>query len=232
MIERFRDLTTKQKVGAIALAVAFLGFVIFFFSGLVNQNNSEPKPEETTQTNPQNPESTDTPTDVPTDTASPDASPTSTGGPSPSAMPSIEYGQGSLNDEETVEVQSSAITAIEEFIKWNPDESMEERKSRIAPFIAPKSGVIDLAPDLRPASSYANDNGAAQIASAGSTDYITAVGGDESRYRVSIGIVLRTQYNYDENASQKSSVIKNSSNIIVDMTKDNGTWKILEISKS
>lgn len=227
MLDRFRDLTTKQKIGAIALAVAFIGFVIFFFSGLANQDKKEPVPEETT--NQSTPSETVAPTSDPTENASPTPTPTSTA--VASEMPSIEYGKGSLSDEETVGVQSAAITAIEEFLKWNPEESMEARKARISPYIASASGADDLAPDLRPASSYANSAGAAQIASAGTTDYITAVGGDESRYRVMIGTVLRMQYNYDENASQKSSVVKDSSATIVDMTKEDGTWKILEISK-
>lgn len=227
MIERFRDLTTKQKIGAIALLVAFVGFLIFFFSGLANQRNDEPTPEETTTQS--GPVETSAPTEEPTAPAEPSPTPTST--EVASEMPSIEFGKSSLSDEETVKVQSDAITAIEQFLAWNPDESMDERKARISPYIASASGVDDLAPDLRPASSYDNPSGLAQIASAGSTDYITAVGGDEARYRVAIGIVLRMQYNYDESASQKSSVVKNSSTIAVDMTKENGTWKILEITK-
>lgn len=230
MIERFRDLTTKQKVGAIALVVAFFGFVIFFFNGLANQSNPEPEPEETTKGQSDDPSASPEATVEPTEEPSATPSPTSTA--VVSEMPSIEYGQGSLSKDDTVAVQRAANTAIEEFLRWNPDESMKARKDRIAPYIASTSSVIDLAPDLRPAVSYDGTDGAPELSAAGSTEHITAVGGDEKRYRIAIGIVLRTQYNYDENASQKSSVVKNSSTIAVDMTKENGTWKILEISKS
>lgn len=227
MIERFRELTTKQKVGAIALVFAFIGFVIFFVSGLMNQPN-EPKPEptETTQSAP-----------ATTDEANPEE-PTSDPSPSPSeseeasSMPAIEYGAGDISNEESLAAQNASNTAIEEFLKWNPGETREERKNRISAFIVSNSAVKDLAPDLKNASTYENIAGKPAIASLGTIDYINAVGGDESRYRVTMGIVLRMQYNYDEDASQKSSVVQESSTISVDMAKENGTWKILEISNS
>lgn len=231
MIERFRDLTTKQKIGAIALIIAFIGFVVFFFSGLSNQKTTEPTPEETT-TSQSDPSETAEPDTEPVETAEP--TPTSTATSAASEMPPIEFGKGSLSDEETINVQKAANTAIEQFLEWKSDESAAARKERISPYIAASSEVDDLAPDLRPAVSYAEkeSGGVAQLAAHGSTEYLTAVGGDESRYRVAVGIVLRTQYNYDESASQKSSLIKKSSTITVDMTKENGTWKILEISAS
>lgn len=225
MVNYFRDLPFKQKIGFVCFVIAALGFAVTFTMGLVKSGTPDPVPTESTQAS--SPVST-SPSATPSVDPTPSTSPTQT---TPSEMPEIKYGENKISVAEIRSLQDVANKGIIEFLTWNAGETLEARKSRIAPYFASDAAPLELAPDLQKASRYSSESESAGIVSLGSVDYLNPVGGDEASYRLTIGTVLRAQYNYSGTGAEKSSVVKTSRTIALDMTKESGAWKIKALSE-
>lgn len=220
MIKYFNDLPKKQKIGFICLVIAGLGFVFSLVSNAL--------PKETVDESIPSPAATSRPSA--TASATPTATPTATS--SASSMPEIKYGENKISVSEIRELQDVADKALVEFLAWNANETADARTARISPYFIAGSDLPTTAPDFASAGRYKENGGQAEIVSFGSVDYINPVGGDESTYRITMGTVLRAQYNYDDTGNEKSSVIQTSSTMTVDMTKVDGSWKIKAMTQS
>lgn len=222
MIEYFKDLPLKQKIGFICLVVAGLGFLFSIIAGAMSGKDVTPTPTPTT------PSVSTTETQTPT--ASPTATATSTSTSNPTAMPEIKYGDSKIPVTEIRALQDTASAGITAFLKWDANETSAARASRIAPFFVDSSELLQSAPDLQPVGRYFTNTKQNGMISVGSVDYVNAVGGDEATYRLTMGTVLRAQYNYEETGAEKSGVVVTSDTFTVDLVKVNGAWKIKAIS--
>lgn len=222
MIEYFKDLPLKQKIGFICLIVAGLGFLFSIIAGAMSNKEPAPNPSPTTPSVSN--------TDSPAPTASTAPSATATASANPADMPEIKYGENKIPVTEIRSLQDTASSGLTEFLKWNANESVDARSTRLSQYFLDNSELLKSAPDLQPASRYTTGGTQNGMISVGSVDYINAVGGDETTYRLTMGTVLRAQYNYEKTGAEKSGVVITSDTFSVDMTKVNGAWKIKAIS--
>lgn len=222
MFDYFKDLTLGKKIGFICLVVAGFWFIVSLIISFMPSGEAKPEP---TASNVVTSAPSASPT--PTETASATTSATATA----SGMPEIKYGENKIPVSEIRDLQGIANKGLIEFLTWNANENKEARDKRIAPYFSNESQALTLAPDFRSSSSYAVEGGKAGMVSLGDIDYINPVGGDEKLYRLTMGTVLRAQYNYAQEGNEKSSVVQTSMTITVDMTKESGAWKIKTLSE-
>lgn len=223
MVEYFKDLPFKQKIGFVCLIVAGLGFLFSILSGAMTQKEKSPEPV------PTGPSVSSTESPSPTSTASPTATATATA--DPTAMPEIKYGENKIPVSEIRALQDVASKGITSFLEWPANETLAARSARIAPYFVDKSDLVTQAPNFQEATEYEIDGNKSAMVSVGTVDYINPVGGDEATYRITMGTVLRAQYNYEKTSTEKSGVVQTSDTITLDMTKVNGAWKIKTISQ-
>lgn len=222
MLNYFKDLTLGKKIGFVCLVVAGFWFVVTLIINFIPSGEAKPEPTASNIVT-----SAPSATHTPTETASASASATATA----SGMPEIKYGENKIPVSEIRDLQGVANKGLIEFLTWNASENKEARDKRIAPYFSTGSKALTLAPDLRASSSYVVEGGKAGMVSLGDIDYINPVGGDEKLYRLTMGTVLRAQYNYAQEGNEKSSVVQTSMTLTVDMTKESGEWKIKTLSE-
>jgi len=225
MIEYFKDLPRKQKIGFICLVIAGLGFLFSIISGAMSSDDTTPTPT------PSTPSVSSTENPTATATPSPTATASATAKANPTAMPEIKYGDNKIPVSEIRALQDVASKGITAFLEWPANETIPARAARLAPYFTDKSELVNQAPNFQKATEYETENGQSGMVSLGSVDYINPVGGDESTYRLTMGTVLRAQYNYEKTGTEKSGVVQSSETLTVDMTKINGAWKIKNVSQ-
>lgn len=216
-IDRFSNMDGKQKLMVLAIALVVIIGLLAVMTG--RSQPDTPAPVETTQQAPKPTASPSSP--QPSTSPSPSPSPTT----SERAMPPVEEMVGTLGGEEEHIAMAATEAAVLEFLRWPEGESVDARMKRLTASVASNSPVRALAPDLEDADGYDLD-GVGGITSLGSVDYLYAVGGNKDRWRVAVGTSLRWQLT----TAGDSHVNERKTNLVVDMTKENGEWKILAIS--
>lgn len=229
MIERFRDMTGKQRLKVVLISALCLIALFYLLADTRQSDDPAPKPVEVKSAPQASVKPSPQPSSEPVPSPSASATPTPTPTTSGKAMPAVEEMVGTLSGEEARIATEAVETAMLEFLRWDEGETTDARMKRLSASVASTSPVRALAPDLEEIATYDAD-GKAAITSLGAVDYVFEIGGDEKRWRVVVGTVLRWQLTPEVSDDEERYVKERKSNLVVDMTKEDGRWKILDVS--
>lgn len=240
LADSFRDLSGSQKLGAFA-ALAVLLFLVFMLVSSLFSNNDDQGSEQ-----PDGPTSASyAPDPISSATSEPSLQPDSSAIPEPGESEIDEESLPAFEGEELPDLSSAeplpvveqreavdfAQSGIDEFLDWAPDEPLSERVKRIEKFFASDSALINKSPTVSDdAREYSDpESGRPQFAYMGEVTSVVPGNGNADRYRASFGITLRTQM-YDPLTTEPGSPVDESTDTYtVDMTKSDGSWKIISI---
>lgn len=225
LVNSFRDMSLKEKIGALALIAVMAWLAIYLIVSLLPGTSPEVDPE---------------PVDVPAYTAQPSPSaPMET--PSP-GVPEVdrpvvggqevpEVGANKLSTSEAREALSAAEKGTHEFINWGIKETVADRQKRIDPHFVKGSITARQDPFLNGEATSLMDEESQRALYAMNGKVVSAhvAGGDSERFRVNIGTVIRSQQIDPASSEEASAVEEDSTTYTVDMRKQGDSWKIIDI---
>lgn len=220
MLTTFRNLDdAKKRIVIIIFAVAFVAvlFIVGFFM------RGDGKPIEKVET-PYETSASPTATASPTDAT---MKPSETPRPTPTGPGSeIIYGETSLSVDEQQAVQSIAKDSVLAYFLNTKGESLDSRNARLNPYFNKESGVYE---DKSFGESFnipALDTNN-YVISKGSIDYVDPAGGNETLYKVVVGVTYRMQVNEQDKVPQ---VLERNAVYTLLLSKTSGTWKVTSLN--
>lgn len=161
-------------------------------------------------------------------TAEPEASstPIATTEPTPIQSQQIPFEAVSLSTADLHSMQQKANDGMMNFYEWKVGESSAQRQERMKTFFTADSPALVQAPDSQPIAIFEKG----QMISKGSIDTISLGKGTETEYQLTLGVVVKGQYNYSGKIDQQSMILERKENILVIMSKADGDWKIKSFS--
>lgn len=142
------------------------------------------------------------------------------------AAQEIPFESMSLSTSDLHGMQQRANDGMLSFYEWKAGETATQRLERMKQFFTADSPALGLAPDSQTISAF--DKG--QMISTGSIDTISLGKGTETEYKLTLGVVVKGQYNYSGKIDQQSMILERKDNVSVIMSKANGEWKIKSFS--
>lgn len=222
MLDKFRNLSDKGKMIVVGIILIIFVAVSVLASALIKGNDT-PEPIPTITPSPSQtsaaPETTEA-TPEPTNTAP---------APAPSPSDTINYGETTLSIEEQRNAQSTAKTAMLEYMKTEKSDTAESKNTRISQYFEPS------AVDAFDNTSLADQLGLEKVdannfaISLGTVDYIDPVGGTEQEYKVVVGTTIKVQFNQETAGPQ---ILESNQNYVLLLSKASGTWKVTSLIES
>lgn len=146
--------------------------------------------------------------------------------PTQAAAQEVPFEADSLSTTDLHLMQQKANDGMMSFYEWKAGESAAQRKERMQAFFTSDSPALSQAPDSQPIGTFEKG----QMISQGSIDTISLGKGTENEYRLTLGVVVKGQYNYSGKIDQQSMILERKENVLVIMSKVNGDWKIQSFS--
>lgn len=211
VIEEFKKLNTRQKISVVLSTAGSLFFLTLIILKLASistvtvgtANLSYPSPSAS---------------EAPSASVSPTDSKASA---TPSAK-EVPFESASLSTADLHAMQQRANDGMSNFYEWKAGETAAQRLDRMKPYFTSDSSALTLAPDSQNISVF--DKG--QMISKGSIDTISLGKGTDSEYKLTLGVVVKGQYNYSGKIDQQSMILERKDNVSVIMSKADGDWKI------
>lgn len=227
-MEKIRDLPVIQKV--ILIFVVIAGFYLIGYFLL--QGSTQPVEEKPDTTINQ-------PTEQPVVSTSPEPVDLLDGKLDKNNVPTVDGKQlpaitsgNKLSVAESRKALKVAETGAVEFTSWDQKESLDSRMKRLNKVFSKESVSkgLSMTGSSPISSDYYEDEKIPKYAYYSEVNSSTIVGGNDDRFRVSIGLKVRFA-KVDKNTGQLDSVIREQYPIYtVDLAKQGDNWKILEIA--
>lgn len=213
VIEKFHQLDTRQKISVALSVIGSLFFLVLIVLKIASvatvtvgtANLSYP-----------------TPTPSVSETSSISVNPAEIKASPSATAQEIPFESMSLSTTDLHNMQQRANDGMTNFYEWKAGESTAQRLERMKSFFTADSPALAQAPDSQSISVF--DKG--QMISKGSIDTISLGKGTETEYKLTLGVVVKGQYNYSGKIDQQSMILERKDNISVIMSRTDGEWKI------
>lgn len=211
VIEEFKKLNIRQKISVVLSTAGSLFFLTLIILKLASistvtvgtANLSYPSPSSS-------------------GTPSASVSPTDSKASATPSAKEVPFESASLSTADLHAMQQRANDGMSNFYEWKAGETAAQRLDRMKPYFTSDSSALTLAPDSQNISVF--DKG--QMISKGSIDTISLGKGTDSEYKLTLGVVVKGQYNYSGKIDQQSMILERKDNVSVIMSKADGDWKI------
>lgn len=232
-MEWFRELSPKQKLATIIFSCIGIAAIIIAFATTSSGGDDE---GEEVYIAPIQAPSVSTPAEepLPSEDSTQEAAP-----PSPTKYVTggdiiVKVGKNELSVSESRKALGVAEAGLTEFLVWKPKETLDSRQKRIDKYFSAKSPtrLYDPALESEASTHYDTETKISMIATHGEVKSISVAGGNEKLFRANINAEYRSVLTDVFTGKADSSVRIESPKYMVDLVKEKGAWKILNLSKS